>query len=101
MQGFRGPVGWMGSGLGSDSLPTLPTEARMAKFDPPLLVEGALSGSVFVVTHGKRRPHPTIADEELIEASVKYDVTDQFEELAAKRSAQEVKADDPRAAQGA
>lgn len=59
----------------------------MAKFDPPLLVEGPLSGAVFVITHGKRRPHPMIPGEELIEASVKYDVTDQFEGLAAKRAA--------------
>lgn len=56
------------------------------KFDPPLLTEGPLSGAVFVVTYGKLRPHPTREGETLIEASVKYDVTDQFEALAAKRS---------------
>jgi hypothetical protein len=57
----------------------------MAKFDPPLLTEGPLSGCVYVVTHGKIRPHPTLEGETIVEASVKYDVTDQFEALAAKR----------------
>lgn len=55
------------------------------KFDPPILTEGPLSHAVFVVTHGKILPHPTRGDETLIEASVKYDITDQFEALAAKR----------------
>lgn len=56
------------------------------KFDPPILTEGPLSGHVFVVTHGKIYPHPTIEGETIIEASVKYDVTEQFEALAAKRN---------------
>lgn len=55
------------------------------KFDPPLLNEGPLSGAVFVVTHGKVHPHPTREGETMIEASVKYDVTEQFEALAEKR----------------
>lgn len=57
------------------------------KFDPPHLTEGPLSGKVFVVTHGKIYPHPTIEDETVIEASVKYDVTDEFDLLAARRLA--------------
>lgn len=58
----------------------------MAKFAPPVLTEGPLSGRVFVVTHGKVLPHPTIEGETLIESSVKYDVTEQFEALAARRA---------------
>lgn len=56
------------------------------KFDPPLLTEGPLSGKVFVVTHGKVEPHPTREGETMITASVKYDVTEQFEVLAANRA---------------
>ena len=57
------------------------------KFDPPRLTEGPLSGNVYVVTHGKEypNPNPNVAGT-IIEASVKYDVTDQFEALAAKRA---------------
>ncbi len=55
------------------------------KFNPPLLRQGPLSGKVYVVTHGKEYPHPTIEGETIIEASVKYDVTDQFEALAKAR----------------
>lgn len=50
------------------------------KFDPPFLTRGPLSGLIYVVTHGKILGH----DDEgkpLIEASVKYDVTDQFDVL--------------------
>jgi hypothetical protein len=50
------------------------------KFDPPRLTRGPLSGRIFVVTHGK-----VLANDErgeVIEASVKYDVTDQFAALA-------------------
>jgi hypothetical protein len=47
------------------------------RFDPPMLVRGALSGRVYVVTHGK------IIDAEKgqIDATRKYDVTEQFEAL--------------------
>lgn len=55
------------------------------KFDPPLLTEGPLSGAVFIVTHGKVLPHPTREGETIIEASVKYDITDQFESMVARR----------------
>lgn len=55
------------------------------KFDPPRLSVGGLSGRVYVTTHGR------IVGEkdglELIESSVKYDVTDQFEALIADRAA--------------
>lgn len=46
------------------------------KFDPPRLTRGPLSGRVFVVTHGKE------LGEGRIEASCKYDVTEQFDALA-------------------
>jgi len=49
------------------------------KFDPPLLMEGSLTGAVYVVTHGK------ILDGGIVESSIKYDVTDQFDALVAKR----------------
>lgn len=55
----------------------------MAKLDPPRLSVGGLSGRVYVTTHGKiigRRD-----GRELIESSVKYDVTEQFDTLAAER----------------
>jgi hypothetical protein len=55
------------------------------KFDPPILTEGPLTGAVYVVTHGKLLPHPTREGETIIESSVKYDVTDQFNELAGRR----------------
>lgn len=58
----------------------------MAQFDPPLLTEGPLSGRILVVTHGKVEPHPTIDGETMITASRKYDVTDQFDALIAKRT---------------
>ena len=57
----------------------------MTKLDPPMLTEGPLTGAVFVVTHGKVSPHPTIEGATMVEASVKYDVTDQFDALAARR----------------
>lgn len=53
------------------------------KFDPPRLSIGGLSGRVYVTTHGK-----IIGEKdgrELIESSVKYDVTEQFDALAAER----------------
>lgn len=53
------------------------------KLDPPRLVRGALSGRIFVVTHGKIIGHDS-AGREQIEASVKYDVTDQYEALKAE-----------------
>lgn len=62
------------------------------KFDPPILTEGPLSGAVFVVTHGKILPHPTVDGETIIESSKKYDVTDQFEVLAKKRAQEYVNA---------
>lgn len=52
------------------------------KFDPPILSRGGLTGRIYVITHGKVLPHPTRAGETLIEASKKYDVTDQYEALA-------------------
>lgn len=58
----------------------------MAKLDPPMLTIGPLSGSVFVVTHGKVEPHPTRPDQTMVTASVKYDVTDQFDALVAQRA---------------
>jgi hypothetical protein len=58
------------------------------KLDPPLLTEGPLSGRVYVVTHGKVEPHPTREGESMVIASVKYDVTEQFNALAVKRRVQ-------------
>lgn len=57
----------------------------MAKFDPPRLSVGGLSGRVYVTTHGR-----IIGEQdgrELIESSVKYDVTEQFDALASERAA--------------
>lgn len=54
------------------------------KFDPPILSTGPLSGSVYVVTHGKVEQHPSGGPPVVI-ASVKYDVTDQFDALAEQR----------------
>lgn len=48
------------------------------KFDPPKLTIGPLSNLVYVVTHGKEEPHPTIKGQTMITATVKYDITDQF-----------------------
>lgn len=47
------------------------------KFDPPLLYRGGLSRHLYVATHGKT------LDGDLVEASVKYDVTAQFPPLVA------------------
>ena len=59
------------------------------KFPVPILTEGPLSGKVYVITHGKIEPHPTIDGETMITASVKYDVTDQFNTLVVKRTHEE------------
>jgi hypothetical protein len=56
------------------------------KLNPPMLTEGPLSGRVYVVTHGKVEPHPTEEGRTMVTASVKYDVTEQFEVLAARRA---------------
>lgn len=50
------------------------------KFEPPRLTRGPISGRIFVVTHGKILGY---SDEgrERIEASRKYDVTEQFDAL--------------------
>lgn len=52
---------------------------RAQKLDPPLLTDSPISGRVYVVTVGKVRGG-------VVEATTKYDVTDQFEALAAKRA---------------
>lgn len=57
----------------------------MAKLDPPRLSIGGLSGRVFVTTHGKILGHDD-EGRELIESSVKYDVTEQIEALLAEFS---------------
>jgi hypothetical protein len=55
------------------------------KLDPPRLTRGPLSGKVFVVTHGKIVGVSTEAPHhEIINASVKYDVTEQFDSLVAQ-----------------
>lgn len=54
------------------------------KLDPPRLSIGGLSGRVYVTTHGKII-EVTEDGRELIESTVKYDVTDQFDALAAER----------------
>lgn len=53
---------------------------RSRRLNPPLLTEEPLSGRVFVVTVGKVFANGNI------EATTKYDVTDQFEALAKKRA---------------
>jgi hypothetical protein len=62
----------------------------MSKLDPPRLSVGALSGRVYVTTHGK-----IIGEKdgrELIQSTVKYDVTEQFDALSRERQADEPKA---------
>lgn len=56
----------------------------MAKFDPPRLSIGGLSGRVYVTTHGKILGVDD-RGRELIQSSVKYDVTEQFDALAVER----------------
>lgn len=53
----------------------------MAKLNPPRLTKGPVSGSIFIVTHGKVTGHDADG-REMITASVKYDVSDQFMTLA-------------------
>lgn len=57
----------------------------MAKLDPPRLSVGGLSGRVYVTTHGKILGEKD--GRELIQSSVKYDVTEQFDALSADRAA--------------
>jgi hypothetical protein len=52
------------------------------KFDPPQLRTGELSGRIYVITHGKEIETPNGPG---IEASRKYDVTDQFWALAKEK----------------
>lgn len=60
------------------------------RFDPPRIHRGALSGRIYCVTHGKVLK---IEDgQEFIQASVKYDVTEQvqrFVDEALRRSEDE------------
>lgn len=57
------------------------------KLNPPLLLRSDLTGCVYIVTHGKERPNPNGTSKPIIEASVKYDVTAQFNTLARERQA--------------
>lgn len=66
--------------------PTVTVGGSRMKLDPPMLTEGPLSGNVYVVTHGKVKSHPTEDGKTMVIASVKYDVTDQFQALAARRA---------------
>lgn len=52
------------------------------KFDPPQIRVGGLSGRVYVITHGKEVETP---NGPCIEASRKYDVTDQLAAAAAEK----------------
>ena len=72
---------------GGNRLPTMPAPGKsdrwrpmMAKLDPPLLTRGPVSGRVYVVTHGKVTGHDD-EGRQRVEASVKFDVTDQFDAL--------------------
>lgn len=60
---------------------TQPQCGNAMRLDPPMLTRGPLSGAIYVVTHGKIEPHPTIPGRTMVIASVKYDVTDQFQAL--------------------
>jgi hypothetical protein len=60
------------------------------KFDPPRLMRGPLSGRIYVVTHGKILSHDTDRRER-IQASLKYDVTAQFNALYAKSATERSK----------
>jgi len=50
------------------------------KLDPPRLRTGGLSGRVLLITHGRY-----LNGGETLEATRKYDVTEQFEALARER----------------
>lgn len=52
----------------------------MPSLDPPQLRTGGLSGRVYVITHGRY-----LDGGKHLEATRKYDVTDQFEALAKER----------------
>jgi hypothetical protein len=58
---------------------------RSRRLDPPLLSEGPLSGRVYVVTHGSVEFGSDENGRALITASKKYDITDQFDQLAELR----------------
>jgi hypothetical protein len=53
-----------------------PRSGRSRRFDPPRLTFGPLSGRVYIVSHGK-----DLGDGN-VEATKKYDITNQFEALA-------------------
>jgi hypothetical protein len=59
--------------------------SRVQTFDPPRLVRGGLSGRVYVVTRGKILGHDEDG-RELIEASKKFDVSEQFDALVGLRT---------------
>lgn len=56
------------------------------KFDPPRLARGPLSGKVYVITHGTIDVCTCTCGMEHITASVKYDITEQFDALVAVAS---------------
>jgi hypothetical protein len=60
------------------------TPRRARTFKPPRLTVGPLSGAVFVVTVGRIFGHDD-EGHELIEATTKYDVTDQFDAIVRQR----------------
>ena len=59
----------------------------MTKFVPPRITEGGLTKAIFCVTHGKVRKGGRPQDPELIESTVKYDITEQFNTIAYRRNA--------------
>lgn len=60
------------------------TSERARSFKPPRLTIGPLSGAVFVVTVGRIVGHDAEGREQ-IEATTKYDVTDQFDAIVKQR----------------
>lgn len=56
------------------------------KLDPPILIQWPFVDRVYVVTHGRVEPHPTIDGQRRVIPSRQYDVTDQFTALAERRS---------------
>lgn len=64
-------------------MPFVPLGAAMPRKQPPVLMYGHLTGSVFIVTRYKEN------DDGPYEALEKYDVTDQFQELLAEIRAEE------------
>lgn len=53
----------------------------MPRKTPILLRRGGLTGRIYALTRYTEKPHPTLPDRTLIDASEKWDVTEDFQRL--------------------